>query len=102
MKLYEAPKSRDTHFLGAKDRYPAEPTLCGRKPSVGVLVGAYHQAHSISERMPFEHVVFYFNNFNLVVIIRIFFGYFQNSASCILSTDSNVYDMKCLIILQLP
>jgi hypothetical protein len=72
MKLYEAPKSRDTHFLGAKDRYPAEPTLCGRKPSVGVLVGAYHQAHSISERMPFEHVVFYFNNFNLVVIIRIF------------------------------
>lgn len=79
-----------THFYGAKDRYPAETALLGWKTLVGVSVVAYRKAHSISEQMPFEHIIFY-----------LCFGYYQNSASRILSTDRNIYDMKCLIMLQL-
>jgi hypothetical protein len=80
-----------THFHGAKDRYAVETALCERKTTVGVSVAAYGKAHSISERMPFEHILFY-----------LCYGYYQNSASCILSTDRNIYYMKCLIMLQLP
>lgn len=102
------------HFLAEEDCCPVETVLCGQKRTAGVSNGmptarriqcqwdAYRKAHTISERVSFEHNSFYLNNFDLVVLIKNFSDDFQNSASCILRTDCNIYDKKCLIIFQLP
>ena len=100
MKFTEGPKSRDIVVVPRIAIQPKQPFANGIHRFLCQWEHTKRRIRS-PKRMPFEHVLFYLNNFNVIVIIR-FFGYFQNSASRILSTDGNISDKKCLIMLQLP